>query len=96
MPFGQTAGQVIDRGIIVEVIGRKFQIELFLQLHHQVDDHRRIKPEPVEDGVGLDGFPWNPEHISQGINTELRDLLSSHADQPDHPQSSMTRIRTLC
>jgi hypothetical protein len=46
-------------------IRRRLGAELFLKLHHQINKHRRIEPEPVELSVGLDGFLWNPQHLGQ-------------------------------
>ncbi len=64
--------------MVVEIVRREFEIEFFLELHHDVDDHRRVQSKTIEFCGGLDATFWNSEHIRQRVDAKVRDLLSCH------------------
>jgi len=45
---GEKSRQRLNGRMVVEVVRRQFEVELLLEFHHQVDQHRRIEPKAAE------------------------------------------------
>src|SRR5215213_5670527 len=76
--FREVRGQVGDRRVIVERLGRELELEFVLQLHQQINRHGGVESKAGELRVDVHLVLRNPQDLGQLIDAERRDLVFSH------------------